>query len=138
MSTLAGSIERIVFQNPEGGFTVARVAASDRSKKSRHCLATIVGLLPALRPGELVTLEGGGNDHPKHGAAFWVKRCNVTLPAEQSAIRKYLGSGWIRGLGVAKAIIEHFSAETIRVLAEAKVMLPSPDSCRPVICGRGR
>ena len=59
MEVLQGTIERIVFENPENGYVIARLD----SRSSPGELITIVGNLASINPGESVALKG-----------LWIKR----------------------------------------------------------------
>ena len=100
MDKLSGSIERITYYNPENGYTVLRL----RPEVSQHQrtpglgfdgLATVVGNLPELTPGEHLRLQGQWDTHPKHGTQFKAEICEQTLPASVAGIESYLGSGMI-------------------------------------------
>lgn len=121
MDELSGSIERITFYNPENGYSVLRLRP-ERSLKmpglSRDGLLTVVGNLPELTPGEYVRLRGRWATHAKHGSQFQVELCEQTLPATAAGMRRYLGSGLIKGIGpkLAERIVAHFGAETLEVI----------------------
>lgn len=120
MDTLSGSIERITYYNSENGYSVIRLTPNSRHTPGigRDGLVTIVGVLPELSPGEHVKLGGRWTKHPKHGTQFDVETCSQVLPATVSGIRRYLGSGLIKGIGprLAGRIVDHFGAETISVI----------------------
>ena len=121
MDTLSGSLERITYYNPENGYTVLRLRP-DRARGipglSRDGLATVVGNLPELSPGEHLSLKGRWSNHPKHGQQFNAEICEQTLPATVAGIRRYLGSGLIKGIGprLAERIVAHFGSETLEVI----------------------
>ena len=120
MDTLNGSVERITFYNPENGYTVLRLK-SERGRlpgADREGLVTATGNLPELSPGEYVLLQGDWVNHPKHGKQFQVQICEQTVPATVAGIRRYLGSGLIRGIGprLAERIVEHFGKGTLEVI----------------------
>jgi exodeoxyribonuclease V alpha subunit len=123
MDSLSGSVERITFYNPENGYTVLRLRPdSQRSIRnqdlSREGLATVVGNLPELSPGEHLRLQGQWDKHPKHGAQFKAEVCEQTLPATVAGIENYLGSGLVKGIGpkLAQRIVERFKEETFDVI----------------------
>ncbi|MBC8331093.1 MAG: ATP-dependent RecD-like DNA helicase [Anaerolineae bacterium] len=120
MDTLSGSVERITYYNSENGYSVIRLVPSSRHTPGigRDGLVTIVGVLPELTPGEHVELAGRWTKHPKHGTQFDVETCSQVLPATVSGIRRYLGSGLIKGIGprLAGRIVDQFGAETITVI----------------------
>ncbi|MDQ5853283.1 MAG: ATP-dependent RecD-like DNA helicase, partial [Chloroflexota bacterium] len=101
------------FHNAETGYTVARVQPSGR----RH-LVTVVGKLVGVQVGEALRLEGEWTSHPEHGRQFAASAWQAVLPADAEGIRKYLGSGLIKGIGpvMAQRIVDTFSAETLRVI----------------------
>src|SRR5918997_3383045 len=113
MATLEGSLERITFHNPETGYTVARVQPSGK----RH-LVTIVGKLLGVQVGEALRLDGEWTSHPSHGRQFAAAAWQAVLPADAEGIRKYLGSGLIKGIGpvMAQRIVDAFGAETLSVI----------------------
>jgi len=131
MDTLSGSVERITYYNEENGYTVLRLRPEKRIHApalSRDGLATVVGNLPELSPGEHLQLQGLWHTHPKHGLQFNVEICEQSLPATASGIERYLGSGMIKGIGprLAERIVAHFKAETLNIIEE------SPEKLREV------
>ncbi len=117
LTTLKGSIERITFYNEENGYTVARFVG-ERAEAASHEPITVVGNMLGVNIGEAVKLEGMWVTHPKHGRQFKVERFSVELPTTIEGIRKYLGSGLIKGIGpvTAERIVAHFSLETLDVI----------------------
>jgi exodeoxyribonuclease V alpha subunit len=126
MDTLQGSVERITYYNPENGYTVLRLRPERRggtagvraTSLSREGLATVVGNLPELSPGEHVQLQGRWVNHPRHGSQFNAEVCENTLPATASGIRRYLGSGLIKGIGprLAERIVKKFGGESLEII----------------------
>ncbi len=110
---LYGYIERITFQNAENGFAVAWL----KSRKSRE-LICLVGVMGTLQPGETVRVRGEWQHHLVHGRQFSVDICQNELPADVEGIRRYLGSGLVKGIGPTYAgrIVETFGEETLRVI----------------------
>ena len=123
MDTLTGSLERITYYNPDNGYTVLRLRP-DRARGvpglSRDGLATVVGNLPELNPGEHLSLKGRWNNHPKHGQQFSAEICEQTLPATVAGIRRYLGSGLVKGIGprLAERIVAHFGPKTLEIIED--------------------
>jgi len=126
MDSLSGSVERITFYNPENGYTVLRLRPDSqgghrftyRSALSSEGLATVVGNLPEVSPGEHLSLQGQWDNHPKHGPQFKADICEQTLPATIAGIQGYLGSGMIKGIGprLAERIVGRFKEETFNVI----------------------
>jgi len=126
VDSLTGSVERITFYNPENGYTVLRLRPdsqmahrfTNKSSLNAEGLATVVGNLPELSPGEHLALQGQWDNHPKHGPQFKAEVCEQTLPATVAGIEGYLGSGMIKGIGprFAERIVERFKEETFTVI----------------------
>lgn len=113
---LEAVLERITYANEETGYTIARVA----TERTGPDLLTVVGSLLGVQPGESVRLVGRWGSHPKYGRQFEVYSYTTVLPATIQGIERYLGSGLIKGIGpkMAARIVEHFGAETLRVIEE--------------------
>jgi exodeoxyribonuclease V alpha subunit len=120
MDTLSGSVERITYYNEENGYTVLRLLPDQKGLPagSRDGLVTITGNLPELAPGEHLTLTGEWTRHPKHGAQFAVQALQQSRPATLEGLRRYLGSGLLRGIGpkLADRIVDRFGLETLDVI----------------------
>jgi exodeoxyribonuclease V alpha subunit len=112
---LEGQIERITYMNEETGFTVARAHVSGFPAP-----VTLVGNLLALRAGEVLEMEGVWESHKKFGRQFRVLDHRTKLPATVKGIRKYLGSGLIKGVGkvMASRIVDAFGEKTLEVIDE--------------------
>ncbi|MFI2456965.1 ATP-dependent RecD-like DNA helicase [Streptomyces sp. NPDC019539] len=114
LAVLEGVLERITYANEENGYTVARV---DTGRGSADLL-TVVGSLLGAQPGESLRMEGRWGSHPQYGKQFTVENYTTVLPATVQGIRRYLGSGLIKGIGprIAERIVDHFGADTLDVI----------------------
>jgi exodeoxyribonuclease V alpha subunit len=114
-ATLDAVLERITYANQETGYTVARVATGRGSD-----LLTVVGPLLGAQPGESLRLRGRWTSHPQYGRQFQVETYQTMLPATIQGIRRYLGSGLIKGIGpkMAERIVDHFGEDTLRLIEE--------------------
>src|SRR6266508_4197354 len=114
-ATLDAVLERITYANQETNYTVARVA-TDRSGD----LLTMVGPLLGAQPGESLRLRGRWASHAQYGRQFQVDSYDTVLPATIQGIRRYLGSGLIKGIGpkMAERIVGHFGQATLAVIEE--------------------
>lgn len=113
MDELLGYIERITFQNPENGYTVAQL--KENKRKDLHC---IVGTMPALQPGETIRCQGHWKNHLVYGQQFLVESHRTETPADVIGIKKYLSSGLIKGIGpkYAGRIVEKFDVDTLNII----------------------
>ena len=112
---LQAVLERITYANQETGYTVARVA-TDRSSD----LLTVVGPLLGAQPGESLRLRGRWASHPQYGRQFQVEAYDTVLPATIQGMRRYLGSGLIKGIGpkMAERMDDHFGQATLEVIEQ--------------------
>ncbi|MFI7098579.1 ATP-dependent RecD-like DNA helicase [Streptomyces sp. NPDC050161] len=115
-AVVEGVLERITYANEESGYTVARVDTG----RGAGDLLTVVGALLGAQPGESLRLEGRWGSHPQYGKQFTVENYTTVLPATIQGIRRYLGSGLIKGIGprIADRITEHFGLETLDVIEQ--------------------
>ncbi len=116
LATLEAVLERITYANEETGYTVARVA----TRGGGADLLTIVGALLGAQPGESLRMQGLWKSHPQYGRQFEVHAYTTVLPATIQGIRRYLGSGLIKGIGpkMAERIVDRFDADTLRIIEE--------------------
>lgn len=125
---LEGAVESIVFYNPDNGYTVFRFVVEGGD------VLTLVGAFPPLSPGEMLRVKGTWELNPRFGRQFKVEYFTLTLPASVAGIRKFLGSGLIRGIGPALAgrIVDRFGADTVRILGDDPETLREVDGIGPV------
>ncbi len=113
LQSLRGTVERITFYNEENGYTVARFIPEGKTLP-----ITIIGNLLGVNVGEALLLDGVWIKHPQYGAQFEIKRFATQLPATIVGLKKYLGSGLIKGIGpvTAERIVNHFRLDTLDVI----------------------
>lgn len=140
---LRGVVERITYQNPENGYTVARLAAERSGSEAGAAwgddrLVTIVGTLADLTPGEAIVARGWWRNDPKHGWQFMAIDYRTTLPATLQGMKKYLGSGLIKGIGPIHAarIVDAFAEATFEVIDVDPQRLTQVKGIGPVRAGR--
>ncbi len=121
--TLAGTVERVTFYSEDDGYSVIRLLVPtprDLFSNTDGELVTVVGNLPELAPGESLEIEGVWQVHASYGRQFRAERVRYVAPATVEGIRRYLGSGLVKGirLALAKRIVDHFGEDTLDVLDE--------------------
>ncbi|ATW48599.1 SF1B family DNA helicase RecD2 [Streptomyces peucetius] len=114
-AVLEGVLERITYANEDNGYTVARVDTGRGGD-----LLTVVGSLLGAQVGESLRMEGRWGSHPQYGKQFTVENYTTVLPATIQGIRRYLGSGLIKGIGpkIAERIVDHFGTDTLDVIEQ--------------------
>ena len=120
MASIEGVLERIVFQNKDNYFTVARLNCSEIEGE-----VTLVGSLPTICVGETLFVSGEWINHPSYGKQFQVETYNTVMPASLAGIEKYLASGSVKGIGpqTARIIVGKFGEDTLDVLENKPELL---------------
>jgi len=128
MPIIYGFLERITYHNEENDFVVAKL-----QEKGKRELTTIVGNLTAINPGESLKLTGRWVHNKKFGEQFQVETYEVTVPATVHGIRKYLGSGLIKGIGpiMAERIVKKFALDTLEIIEKTPERLSEIDGIGP-------
>lgn len=113
LEKLSGRIERLTFTNEDNGYTVMIVKVPGQRQP-----VTAVGCLADPQVGELVEMEGHYVQNSKYGSQFQVVRHRLIPPGSKPALKKYLGSGLIKGVGpvLAGRLVEHFGAQVLDIL----------------------
>lgn len=114
-------IERVTFHNPENGYAVVKVYASDVKDKIKADIITVLGNFTNPLAGESLRLHGQWVKHPQYGPQFKMERYETLRPATASAIEKYLGSGMVKGIGpvMAKRIVAKFGEQALDVIEKS-------------------
>lgn len=81
-------------------------------------LVTVIGGLGEAQPGEALRMRGRWGSHPQYGRQFQVEDYQSVLPATVQGVRRYLGSGLIKGIGpkMAERIVDHFGTSALDVI----------------------
>ena len=113
MEKLAGYVEHIIYRNTDNGYTVLNLVSGEDE-------ITCVGIFSTIAEGENIEAAGDYTDHPTYGTQFKVVSFEEKAPEDQEAIERYLGSGAIKGIGLAMAarIVRRFREDTFRIIEE--------------------
>lgn len=111
-------VKKIIFQNPENHWTVAKCATIPENKKEKPQKITLVGNMPGIEDGCIVEAEGKWANHEKYGEQIQVERYSLGLPTSERGIYNYLCSNFIKGIGKVKAkcIVDYFKTETLNII----------------------
>lgn len=113
MESLAGYVEHIIYRNADNGYTVLNLVSGEDE-------ITCVGIFSAIAEGENIEAQGEYAEHPTYGQQFKVTSFEEKAPEDEEAIERYLGSGAIKGIGLAMAarIVRRFKEDTFRIIEE--------------------
>ncbi|MBQ2283701.1 MAG: ATP-dependent RecD-like DNA helicase [Agathobacter sp.] len=113
METVNGYVDHIIYRNNENGYTVLVLIVEEEE-------LTCVGYFSDIAEGENIEAQGEYTDHPTYGRQFKVSSFEEKAPQDEMAIERYLGSGAIKGIGIALAarIVRRFKADTFRIIEE--------------------
>ncbi len=108
---LQGKIDKVIFSNPENGYTVLQLKPKDKSQDK----ITVVGNFDKTFTTEQVTFYGHWQEHPLHGKQFLallVENITQSLPMEKFLVE------YIDGVGpsYAKKIMDKFGDELSHIL----------------------
>lgn len=118
LSTISGTVEDVVFFNEENGYIVLGLDVGGE-------LVTAVGCMGDVREGESLTLYGEYVNSQKYGRQFKTEIFERALPQTADALRRYLGSGVIAGIGpsLARRIVQAYGEDTVDVLENSPAQL---------------
>ena len=113
METIQGYVDHIIYRNAENGYTVLVLVCGEEE-------LTCVGTFSDIVEGENIEAKGEFTEHPVYGRQFKVSSFEEKAPEDEVAIERYLGSGAIRGIGLALAarIVRRFKKDTFRIIEE--------------------
>ncbi|MBE6548448.1 MAG: ATP-dependent RecD-like DNA helicase [Ruminococcaceae bacterium] len=112
ITVISGSIENVIYYNEENGYAVCDLGTDDDD------LITITGIMPYISEGDSVKVYGEWKLNARYGRQFAVSQYERFLPANATAILRYLSSGAIKGIGkkTAQKIVDEFGDDTLEVL----------------------
>jgi exodeoxyribonuclease V alpha subunit len=111
-----GTLEKVVFAGASGEFTVARLKVEGQAG-----LVTVVGSLMGVPVGARLRLRGRTEQNSRFGPQLRVTAYTEMAPETIEGLKRYLGSGLIKGIGpeFAGRIVAAFGAETLEILDAA-------------------
>lgn len=113
MEIITGYVDHIIYRNAENGYTVFEMVCDEEE-------ITCVGMFSDIVEGENLEAKGEYTEHPTYGRQFKVHSFEEKAPEDEIAIERYLGSGAIKGIGLALAarIVRRFKKDTFRIIEE--------------------
>lgn len=113
--TLCGHVEAILFQNPNNGYTVARLHLESHDQR-----VVVVGGLAGASVGQRIQVRGQWQRHARYGQQFQVQQYEPLVPDTHTGLRTYLASGFVRGVGptLAQRMVAEFGTHIAKVISE--------------------
>jgi exodeoxyribonuclease V alpha subunit len=125
---LDGQIERVVFRNEDNGYAVLRVKV--RGHKDP---VTTVGTVAEANPGEWLAADGEWVTDAHYGQQFKASSMRISQPDTLEGIKKFLGSGIIRGIGkeYAERLVKEFGRDVFDVIEHSSGKLLKVEGIGP-------
>ncbi|NCD32349.1 MAG: ATP-dependent RecD-like DNA helicase [Spartobacteria bacterium] len=127
--TLEGTVERVTFHSEESGFCVLRVKCA-----GVRDVTTVVGTLPNVVPGEMITAQGAWVMSKDHGRQFKSEKLETQPPESLKGIERFLGSGLIKGIGpvYAAKLVEKFGKGVFDIIENRSAVLEQIEGIGPI------
>lgn len=124
---LTGTVDRFLFQNIQTGFSVLVLQVRGTTP------ITVRGSFPGVHVGAQLTVHGAWVHHPQFGRQFEATRCSTCLPSTILGLKKYLGSGLIRGIGpvYAEKLVDRFGLDVLKIIEDTPQLLHRIDGIGP-------
>lgn len=108
-----GFVEHIIYRNEDNGYTVFNIIFKNRE-------VTCIGTFSYLNEGEYISAQGSYVKHPVYWKQFKISTYSLKIPEDEKAVRRYLASGAVKGIGekTAQNIVDYFGADTFRIIEE--------------------
>lgn len=108
-----GYVDHIIYRNADNGYTVLVMIVEEEE-------LTCVGSFADITEGMNIEATGEYVEHNVYGRQFKITRFEEKAPKDIVAIERYLGSGAVKGIGIALAarIVRRFKEDTFRIIEE--------------------
>lgn len=119
LEILQGTVQAVVYQNYENGYTVLRLNAETGQ------VVTVVGTIPLAIMGERLVVTGKWSNHASYGRQFEAEFLERLMPETTPEILSYLSSRTVKGIGpkLAARIVERFGGQTLAVIEQDPLRL---------------
>ena len=143
LEEVVGEVARITYRNPENRYSVIKINLDEGDA------LVVVGNCLEFSVGTQIRIRGEYSEHPKFGRQFKALQAKEVEPVTPAAIKKYLGSGLIKGIGekTAGKIVQAFGEQALDVIRfepERVALVPGVGSskakllCEAIAKRRGR
>jgi exodeoxyribonuclease V alpha subunit len=110
--SVQGTVTRVLYSSDDSGWCAIRLKNQDRGGFAA------TGPMLGVREGDELRLTGRWVDHPRFGEQFEAASYAQVAPSTLEGIRRFLGTGRIKGIGptMAARIVDAFGLDTLQVM----------------------
>lgn len=110
---LKGYVDHIIFESKDNNYKVLALSCEKSDEK-------VVGIFHGVSVGDCLYVEGYEEEHASFGMQIRMTKFEVIPPDDLESIKRYLGSGAIKGVGekMAERIVKKFGEDTFRIIEE--------------------
>ena len=119
LEILQGTIEAVVYQNYDNGYSVLRLNVGEKQA------VTVVGTIPLPVVGERLMVTGKWSTHSNYGRQFEAEFLERLMPETAAQIQAYLAGRVIKGIGPVSAarIVAKFGDRTLQIMEREPMRL---------------
>jgi|SRR5579872_3466626 len=110
-SHITGVVEKLLFSSNESGFVVLVLMVHNQK-------ITVTGHMPNVQAGQHISVTGSWQLHAKFGKQLVAQQCTTHAPTSIVGLKKYLGSGLIKGIGpvYAEKLVNYFGTQVLDII----------------------
>jgi len=118
--TLIGTLEKILYNNPENGFIIGTFLIENTIKP-----VTVKGIVYDNVVHETLNLKGNWENHKIYGRQFSFREFMPVTPKSEEGIIRYLSSEIFKGIGkkTAQRIVNKFGNDTFKIIDNSPELL---------------
>ena len=118
--TLIGTLERILYSNPENGFIIGTFLTENTIRP-----VTVKGIVYNNVVHETLNLKGNWENHKIYGRQFSFREFMPVAPTSEEGMIRYLSSEIFKGIGkkTAQRIVNKFGNDTFKIIDSSPELL---------------
>jgi len=118
--SLVGTLEKIVYSNPENGFLIGTFLTENSTRS-----ITVKGIVFNTRERDTLRLKGYWENHKVYGRQFSIREFMPVEPTTVEGMVRYLSSEVFKGIGekTAKHIVNKFGKDTFKIIDSSPELL---------------
>ena len=118
--SLVGTLEKIVYSNPENGFLIGTFLTENSIRP-----ITVKGIVFNTHEHETLRLKGNWENHKIYGRQFSIREFMPVEPTSAEGMVRYLSSVIFKGIGekTAQRIVNKFGKDTFKIIDSSPELL---------------